>query len=610
MAYLQRPVRFQYRRKDERTVGRGFQPWLIFTLTSAALLGAIGARLTYLQVMEGQANRQLAENNRIRIAPKPPVRGNIFDRRGRILATTRLSYSAFILPFALKQENWPEKLALLAKILDLPPEDIEKPIAEAGADASRLVRIAKDLSPKQLTALEEFHSQVPEVDVVLEPLRYYPYGEVASHVLGYTGELNADQLKKRRSQGYRLGDIVGKMGLEAYYEPQLRGEWGGQKIEVNGAGKVMRILGEEPAKAGQDITISLNVDLQKAAEAAISSRRGAVVAIDPRTGEVLAMASNPGFDPNIFSKRITPAIWQRVMSKGDPFINRAIRGFPPASTFKIVTASAGMETGKYPPSTIIHTSAYIAAAGVRFYDWNKAGFGSIGYTTALAMSSNTFFGQVGRGVGGPSLIDWSRRYGFGSPTGIELPEETSGLIADDTWKQKNFNQPWSVGDSINMSIGQGFTLATPLQVAVMFAVPANGGYRVKPHFIKDDNPSHWETSLGMHETTLATIRRGLRQVVNGGTGKAINAFGLPPVAGKSGTAEAPPRPSHSWFGAFVPYDKPELVVVAFAEHSGGGGGKVAAPIVGRVMAAYYATKKKSATATLPRFDQNDAMLGQ
>lgn len=303
------------------------------------------------------------------------------------------------------------------------------------------------------------------------------------------------------------------------------------------------------------------------------------------------MVSRPTFDPNIFSSRITPDMWKQLQGKGNPFVNRAMRGFPPASTFKVVTQTAGMESGKFGPGTVLPTFAALNVGGTAFGEWNRAGFGPLGYQQAMAWSSNTFHGQIGKGVGGPTLIKWARNYGFGQPTGIELSEEAAGLIADDTWKRERFNWEWTVGDTVNMSIGQGFTQATPLQVAVMFAVPANGGYRVKPHLRKENEAlSDWRVSMEMKPSTIETLRKGLRAVVAGGTGQVLNVPHLPPIAGKSGTAEAPPGKPHAWFGAFAPFDKPEIVVVAFAEHSGGGGGSVAAPMVKQVLEAYFDAK--------------------
>jgi penicillin-binding protein 2 len=560
---------------------------------SLLLLGGLGSRLAYLQIIEGTRNRQMAEDNRIRLIPKQPVRGNIFDRKGRVLATSRLSHAVYVWPIARKKSQWPATLNRLSEILKIPASDIQQRLEKAGYNSPSLLRIARDISPAQVTALQEYSKELQGVEVDIEAVRNYPNGDVAAHVLGYTGELNDAELAKRKAEGYRMGDIVGQMGVESAFETQLRGEWGGQQVEVDGTGRVLRVIGQKQAQSGKDISLTLDLEVQKAAEAALANakggvRKGAVVALNPNNGAVLAMVSHPNFDPNIFTSRITPEIWKQLQSKDHPFVNRALRGFPPASTFKIITATAGMESGKFSPSTVLPTFSALRVGGVAFGEWNKAGFGSIGFVRAMAMSSNTFFGQIGLGAGGPKLIEWTRKFGFGQKTGIELSEEFSGLVADDAWKQKTYKWEWTVGDTVNMSIGQGFTQATPLQVGVMFAVPANGGYRVKPHLLKDDEDSkQWRESLNIKPETIKMLQRGLREVVSGGTGKAMNVPEIPPAAGKSGTAEAPPGKSHAWFGTYAPFDKPEIVVVVFCEHSGGGGGATAAPIALEVMKAYF-----------------------
>ncbi len=579
------------RQTTPRTVGRNYQSVIVMLIVSLILVGAMGSRLAYLQLVQGERNRQLAENNRIRLVPKQPVRGNIFDRKGKVLASSRLSHSVFLWPVALKKAEWTQTRQRLSQLLTIPEDEIQKRVERAGFDSSSLIRIERGLSPAQITALQEYSHQLDGIEVDIEAVRDYPNGDVGAHVLGYTGELNDKELGQRRAEGYRMGDVAGKMGVEEAFEPTLRGEWGGQQVEVDGAGQVLRILGEKEAKSGKDLQITLDLKTQKAAEAALGNQKGAIVALDPRNGAVLAMVSRPTFDPNIFSSRITPDMWKQLQGKGNPFVNRAMRGFPPASTFKIVTQTAGMESGKFGPDTVLPTFAALNVGGTAFGEWNRAGFGPLGYQQAMAWSSNTFHGQIGKGVGGPTLIEWARNYGFGQPTGIELSEEAAGLIADDAWKRKRFNWEWTVGDTVNMSIGQGFTQATPLQVAVMFAAPANGGYRVKPHLLKDNEGlSNWRVSMEMKPSTIETLRKGLRAVVDGGTGQVLNVPHLPPVAGKSGTAEAPPGKPHAWFGAFAPFDKPEIVVVAFAEHSGGGGGSVAAPMVKQVLEAYFDAK--------------------
>ena len=574
----------------KRHVGRQLQAIPMVMVISIIFFGGIGWRLNYLQIQQGEVNQQKAENNRIRIVPKQPVRGNIFDRHGKILATSKQSYSAYLWPKAQKERNWSKNLRIIAQILEVEPEKLQQKIEAAGYNYPSLIPIARNLTPEQVTALEEYKFQLKWVETDIDKVRHYPQGNLAAHILGYTGELNQSELKQKKPQGYRLGDVMGKMGIESAYEAQLRGEWGGLKLGVNGAGQVVSLLGEKPAKSGNSLTLTIDAEVQRAAETALGEKRGAIVALNPTNGAVIAMASYPSFDPNIFSAKITPEVWQELQSQGNPFLNMALRAFPPASTFKIVTATAGLETGKYPPHTILGTYPHLYVAGTRFGEWNKRGFGRLGYVSALAWSSNTFFGQIGQGVGGKELIKYARLFGFGKPTGIELRGETAGLIADDAWKRRNFkNWGWTVGDTVNMSMGQGFTSATPLQVAVMFSAIANDGYRVKPHLVQGEEQPE-KVNLNLKPTTISTIKKGLRAVVDGGTGSRLNSPNLPPGAGKSGTAEAPPGDSHTWFGAYAPHNQPEIVVVAFAEHSGGGGGSVAAPLVKQVMEAYFKSK--------------------
>jgi len=574
----------------ERTAGNQLQAIPIATVISLIFFGGIGWRLNYLQLKQGEANQQKAENNRTRIVPKQPVRGNIFDRHGKVLATSRQSYSAYVWPTAQKEKNWLKNVEIIAQILEVKTEEIQQKVETAGYNYPSLIPIARNLTPEQVTALEEYKPQLKWIETDIDKVRYYPEGELAVHVLGYTSELDREQLEQKKPQGYRLGDVMGKMGIESAYEQQLRGEWGGLKLGVNGAGRVVSLLGEKPAKSGENLTLTIDAEVQRAAEKALGTRRGAIVALDPETGGVIAMASYPSFDPNIFSGSITTEAWQELQSRGNPFLNMSLRAFPPASTFKVVTAAAGLETGKYPPNTVLGTYPYLSVGGTKFREWNRRGFGRMGHVSAMAWSSNTFFGQIGQGVGGKELIKYARLFGFGQRTGIELRGETAGLIADDAWKRRNFkNWGWTTGDTVNMSIGQGFTSATPLQVAVMFSAIANNGYRITPHLVQD-RPQPEKVNLKLKPTTISTIQNGLRAVVNGGTGAKLNSPLTPPGAGKSGTAEAPPGDSHTWFGAYAPYNKPEIVVVAFAEHSGGGGGSIAAPLVRQVMEAYFKPK--------------------
>lgn len=575
-----------------RTVGRQFQA-VFLMLVVLMLTSAFGLRLFQLQVVNGDRNRQLADSNRIRLVPKRPARGTITDRNGQILAGSRLSHTVSIWPIALPRDQWPQVIDRLSTVLKMPPEDIQKRLEQAGYESIESITIAQGISPAQATALSEYLGELPGVRLEAEAVRNYPHGDLAAHVLGYTGELTDQQLASRREQGYRMGDVVGQSGAESAFESVLRGTWGGQQVEVDSMGRIISILGDKPSVSGQDVQLTLDADLQRAAEAALGNRRGSIVAMDPNNGAILAMASWPTFDPNIFTGRISEAQWQQLQSANYPFLNRSLRAFPPASTFKIVTTAAAIESGGWSPNTVLPTFPYLQVGGVRFGEWNHAGFGPLGFTGAMAWSSDTFFYQIARRMGGPPLIEMTRRFGFGRKTGIELgAEESAGLVPDDAWKQENLDTPWVIGDAINMSIGQGFLQATPLQVAVMFAVPANGGYLVQPHIRKDNEESRsWRESLNLSDVTIDILHRGLRQVITGGTATALNVSHIPPFAGKTGTAEAPPGLSHAWFGAYAPLDNPEIVVVTFAEHSGGGGGRVAAPMALQVLEAYFGAEQ-------------------
>jgi penicillin-binding protein 2 len=558
-------------------------------LVTAGLFGAIATRLAQLQLVEGESNRQRADNNRVRLIPKRPARGALLDRNGKILTSSRLSHSIAIWPIALPESEWPMVVERLAEILKVSPASIQKRLEQAGYDSIESIPIAQAVSPAQATAIAEFGHELPGVRLEAESVRNYPNGDLAAHVLGYTGEITEEVLDSPGFEDYRMGDIVGQMGAEAAFEPELRGQWGGQQVEVDSAGRVISVLGEKPAVSGNNVQLTLDLELQKLAEQALGDRKGAIVALDPHSGAVLAMVSRPAFDPNIFTTKITDAQWAQLQGADDPFVNRALQGFPPASTFKIVTTAAGIESGAFDPETILPTYPFLNIGGIQFWDWNNAGFGPLGFRRAIAMSSDTFFYQVGRKVGGETLIEWTERFGFGRKTGIELgSEESPGLVPDDAWKRENIGYEWFVGDTINMAIGQGFLQTTPLQVAVMFAVPANGGYLVTPHLLKDSRTNDdWRESLGMRPETVEILQDGLRQVISQGTATALNVPNLPPIAGKTGTAEAPPYENHAWFGAYAPADDPEVVVVAFAENSGGGGGKIAAPMVLQVLQGYY-----------------------
>ena len=568
---------------SSRQTGVGHQPGVLLTLVLLCCLAILG-RLAWLQLLHGADFKAMADDNRIRLIPRDPVRGRLLDRQGRVLATNRLTYNLYLQPRLLKKGGWPTLRDQLAELLTLRAADLQARRQQGAHSESFRIRLAGPLTPVQVLRFRERAESLPGAEVAIEVRRTYPNGPLASHLMGYTSNITEEEYKRLEPQGYRLSDRIGRTGLEMVYEKHLRGQWGGQQLEVNAAGQVQRVLGDKPARAGKDLRLTIDLDLQQAAERALDTvSKGAIVAMDPQTGAVLAMASRPHFDPNIFSDGPTTAQWNQLNRPEAPMLNRTLQGFPPASTFKIVTTIAGLESGKFQASSTLPTSASFCYYGQCYAD--HAAYGSIGFPFALAVSSNSFYYRLGLAVGPTELFKAARRLGYGAYTGVELrEEESSGLLGDPAWKRKVLKEPWSSVDTITSSIGQGAVTVTPLQMARLYAAVANGGWLVTPHLVDRPVPRVW---LGLKPQTLQVLRKGLRQVVTEGTGKVLNDPSLPPVAGKTGTAEDPPRPDHAWFGGYAPADQPTLVIVAFGENSGGYGGTIAAPMVRALMTTWF-----------------------
>ncbi|UFP92920.1 penicillin-binding protein 2 [Gloeobacter morelensis] len=594
-------MQLQAERRDKRTSG-GDNRGLVLAGVAALLLGGVGLRLTYLQVIQGSHHRELAENNRIRLLPIRPPRGRILDRYGRVLATNRLSFSVFLEPMQLKPKEWPAALARLSLFIKVPADKLEAKLKAAGYNSPYPVRVLQNVEPQLVTVLREHIQELPGVKVDVEWMRFYPNGPVASHLLGYTGEISEQQLAERKEQGYRLGDIIGKAGVERLLEEKLHGEWGGEQVEVDAAGQVVRVIGEVQPKAGQDVRLSIDLALQKTAEAALNSRknRGAVVAMDPRNGQVLAIASAPSYDANILSGRISEQDWRRLQTPDRPLLNRAVRPYPTASTFKIIMTAAGLESGKFNPNSRLATFGGLRIGGRVFRDHNGRGFGTIGFVRALSQSSDTFYYQVGLRIGPDEIAKWSRNFGFGSRTDIGLQSESRGLVPTPEWLKRRFGRQWFGGDTANTSIGQGMVLSTPLQNAIMVGAIANGGFRVQPHLVLESRPGL--SPVGLAPSTLATIRQGLSEVVRSGT--ARRALSMPdlPNAGKTGTAEHGARKggrTHALYVGYAPTPAPEIAVSVLLEN-GGHGGSDAAPIAKKIYQTYFAARGKKSAALSPK----------
>ena len=586
-----------------RQTGLRQQP-LLLLIVVLLFCGAMVARLVWMQLLEGPRFRELADENRIRLVPRSPTRGRLLDRKGRVLASSKLTYSLYLTPRLVTDADWPALRDRLADLLELKPDQLDAR-RDRGLDRDGYrTTLVLDLKPEQVLRFREQAQSLRGAQVDVDILRFYPHGTLAAHALGYTQPITEAEFKTLKPKGYKIRDRIGRIGVEAAYESHLRGQWGGQMLEVNAMGEVQRYLGDRPSVAGKDLTLTLDLDLQRTAERVLADKPGgAVIALDPSDGALLAMASKPTFDPNFFSKLITTQREYDALfsNPAKPLLSRAMNPYDPGSTWKPVTAMAGMESGQFPPEITLPTTACITYGGHCFPDHNGAGFGVIGYADALRFSSNTFFYQVGVGVGSRALKKAADQLGFQQKTGIEIGwEESVGLVGDELWAAKGRgwaspgSVPWIPEDMASASIGQSVVQITPLQLARAYAVFANGGWLVTPHLAQGDinwRSARYRQKVDMQPSTLQTIREGLRKVVEAGTGAALNGPGIPPAAGKTGTAEdSTGGPDHAWFGSYAPYPNGEIVVVAFAQNTPGGGSVHALPMAKAVLETWNRTR--------------------
>ena len=586
----------------------------------AVRLGAIGvlifltfcllvARLWQLQGIEGDNFRTLSENNRLRLKRTPPLRGVIYDRRMRVMVDNRPAFNVVLVPEDIRDVS--TTLNALAGYLRDPallstmtlPRDLRR-LPYQG------VVLAQDVTREALAAIEAHQVELPGVSIEVGSKRVYPPDGFAAHLFGYVGQVNARE--RERFPNYRLGDVLGKFGIEKRWETGLRGQGGGQQIEVDANGQRLRVLGEEEAKAGDSLVLTIDADLQRAAEAALHGKEGAIVVLGVNTGEVLAMASHPAFDPNLFSRGIRVDEWHALVDDPlHPLNNRAIQGqYPPGSTFKVIMAAAALEKGAVTPATRFHCSGGLQFGRHRFRCWRRRGHGSMNLQQALAHSCDVYFYQVGQRLGIQNIADYARLFGMGRSLGVGLDHEASGLIPDAAWKSKFLKAPWLPGETLSVVIGQSYVTATPLQMAVVAATVANGGTVYRPHVVKQTIRVGGETAKDYTPEVIATtkiqpevlqlVRDGMRDVVNSstGTGKKAKLSDIV-VAGKTGTSQVisgtrgkgkiMPRQfrDHAWFIAFAPYDAPEVAVACLLEHAGAGGGQVAAPAVREVLDVYF-----------------------
>jgi penicillin-binding protein 2 len=580
-------------------------------------LGLLAARFFYLQVVQHETYRAKAEDNRISIVPVPPNRGLILDRNGVVLAR---NYSAYTLEIApAKVRNLDAVIDELAAVVEIQPRDrarFRKLLIEArNADT---LPIRTRLSDEEVAKFAAHRYRFPGVDIKARLFRQYPYGDIASHAIGYIGRINERDQARLEEEGvaanYRGTDSIGKAGVEASYQRELHGVTGFEQVETDAAGRGIRTLSRTPAQPGNNVALTLDVRLQEIAESALGQRRGAVVALEPSTGAVLAFVSRPGFDPNLFVEGIDPQVWQELNSSPDrPLNNRALAGvYPPGSTFKPFMALAALELGKRTARSVIHDrTGYFEFGGRRFRDSKQGGHGIVDLYKSIVVSSDVYYYLLANDMGIEAIAGFMKHFGFGARTGIDLYGEATGVLPSPDWKRKRFRTPeqqrWYAGETISIGIGQGYNSYTPLQLAQATAVIASGGLLYRPRLVSHiDNPRTGErrfvepelvSRVPLRPEHLDLVRKAMAGVNTEGTGARVFAGAQYTSAGKTGTAQviaikqnekyveskvAERHRDHSLYIAFAPVESPRIALAVIVEN-GGWGSRAAAPIARTVL---------------------------
>ena len=586
-----------------------------FVLVVVALLLA---RYVWLQLVSHEEFSTRSTSNRVRMVPVAPNRGLIYDRRGQILAQNLPAYRLELVPE--KAGDLESTLRRLADVVTLSDDAI----AKFNRDRSRhrhfdAVPLKFNLSEIEVARLALDRHLFPGVDIVPYLSRHYPHGELLTHVLGYIGRIDEDDLDGRDAADYRATTHIGKSGVEQQYESLLHGRSGVEKVETNAGGRMIRSLARSDPVHGDDLILSLDVQLQRVAWDALGDRAGAVVAMDPDDGSVLALVSKPGYDPNLFVHGISTVDYQSILhAPGRALFNRALQGgYEPGSTIKPFIALAGLELGVITPAKRVFSSGnfYLPGLDRPFRDWRKGGHGWVDLRAALEQSVNTYFYQLALNVGIDRMHDYLDQFGFGSVTGLDMPGENAGILPSRAWKRSRYNQPWYPGETVISGIGQGFNVVTPVQLAAATAVLANGGTRFAPRLLYASKGTGQQQAVRIEAPTAMqvpvvrpenwdAVREGMRRVIHGAAGTArallpLNGFEM---AGKSGTAQvvglaqdetydetkvAEHLRHHALFIGFAPVAHPRIVVAAVVEH-GGGGSRQAAPVVKAVIEAWLA----------------------
>lgn len=588
------------------------------------LFSILTGRLFYLQLLKGGIYRDLANNNRISLQPLPASRGRIFDREKRLLVENLPDYQLSVIPeLANKKGDKNNGLRLLLDqlqpFLALEDKAIQTILKQAQRQRSFLpLTIKTHLTWKELSQIEVRVYDFPGVIVTIQPLRYYPLGSLASHAIGYIGEISPADKSRFSDIDFRMGELLGKSGVERFREPILRGVEGFREMEVNAFGRQVRELKRIVATPGEDISLTLDIDLQREAERALdesAGEAGSVVVMNPNSGELLVMASQPNYDPNKFISGFSSEEWKALIRNIDrPLTNKAIQGqYPPGSTFKMVVVLAALALGKFNENARAHCHGFITRQDHRFYCWRLQGHGSVDLIDAITQSCDIFFYELAEKIGIDAIQAQAQRLGLGRVTGVDLEGERPGLIPSRAWKRAHYKASWYPGETLITAIGQGYVLSTPLQLAVMISAIANGGAVYQPFLVlpgdKDDARQEPKPLWHNHfkESQLALLHRGLEAVVHAPLGTARTSKLLDVrMAGKTGTSQVVRHrrsqggslvksdnirhKDHALFVGYAPAHAPEIAISVVLEH-GGGGGSNAAPVAKRVLDLYFAKKR-------------------
>ena len=572
----------------------------IFCLFTVLLL-----RLLNMQVFKGSYYEGLARNNRIRIISIPAQRGQILDRNLEVLADNRPAYNLMVMPEDVSDVS--SIAGRLAEILECEEAEIIEKIKEGKKRPYNPVALARDISFYQMASIETQLYTMPGVSIDATSERDYVLKELSAHALGFLGEISRRQLEAFGPKSpYAPGDLIGKSGVESICEETLRGTKGVRIFEVDALGRKIHVLDERAPVPGKDVVLTIDKRLQLAACRSLGGRAGAVVAIAPSTGEILAMVSSPSFDPNLFLSPMTPETWKEIIEDPmHPLENRSIRGqYSPGSVFKVLIAALALNSGFVTPDDKVYCPGSYSLGDSTFKCWRKEGHGHVDLATALTQSCDVYFYVLGERLGIDRISSFCQDMGLGRPTGIEFRDELAGLVPTREWKQKRFKEPWQKGESVITAIGQGFTLVTPLQIAKVMSGIVNGGKVITPRILASTQMTQ-ERNLNIRENELAVILEGLKAVVEAdrGTGRAIRDPRFT-MGGKTGTVQVvrgytsklPDQSDlpykirdHAWFFGFSPVENPEILVVAIVEH-GGSGSAIAAPVVRDVIHEYYVSK--------------------